>query len=97
VDKVVVKEPAGIDGLAVEVPRADKPRRRRNSRRTTLKDSSRTPWKSVYALAFFTETYSYDYTKMFAALTLIILPGIIIYAISQEQVQVSLSSGSVKG
>ncbi|MDR0670073.1 MAG: carbohydrate ABC transporter permease [Treponema sp.] len=50
-----------------------------------------------YALAFFTETYSYDYTKMFAALTLIILPGIIIYAVSQEQVQISLSSGSVKG
>lgn len=50
-----------------------------------------------YALAFFTETYSYDYTKMFAALTLIILPGIIVYAVSQEQVQVSLSSGSVKG
>jgi raffinose/stachyose/melibiose transport system permease protein len=50
-----------------------------------------------YALAFFTETYSYDYTKMFAALTLIILPGIIIYAVSQEQVQVSITSGSVKG
>jgi raffinose/stachyose/melibiose transport system permease protein len=50
-----------------------------------------------YALAFFTEAYSYDYTKMFAALTLIILPGIIIYAVSQEQVQVSISSGSVKG
>jgi raffinose/stachyose/melibiose transport system permease protein len=50
-----------------------------------------------YALAFFTETYSYDYTKMFAALTLIILPGIIVYAVSQEQVQVSISSGSVKG
>ncbi|MDR3248143.1 MAG: carbohydrate ABC transporter permease [Treponema sp.] len=50
-----------------------------------------------YALAFFTETYSYDYTKMFAALTLIILPGIIVYAVSQEQVQISISSGSVKG
>ena len=50
-----------------------------------------------YALAFFTETYSYDYTLMFAALTLIILPGIIVYAVSQEQVQVSISSGSVKG
>jgi raffinose/stachyose/melibiose transport system permease protein len=50
-----------------------------------------------YALAFFTETYSYDYTKMFAALTLIILPGVLIYAVSQEQVQVSITSGSVKG
>ena len=50
-----------------------------------------------YALAFFNETYSYNYTKMFAALTLIILPGIIVYAISQEQVQLSITSGSVKG
>lgn len=50
-----------------------------------------------YALAFFTEAYSYNYTKMFAALTLIILPGIIIYAVSQEQVQLSITSGSVKG
>ncbi|MDR2176983.1 MAG: carbohydrate ABC transporter permease [Treponema sp.] len=50
-----------------------------------------------YALAFFTETYSYDYTKMFAALTLIILPGVLVYAVSQEQVQVSITSGSVKG
>ena len=50
-----------------------------------------------YALAFFNETYAYDYTKMFAALTLIILPGIVVYAVSQEQVQMSISSGSVKG
>jgi raffinose/stachyose/melibiose transport system permease protein len=50
-----------------------------------------------YALAFFTEAYSYDYTRMFAALTLIILPGIIVYAVSQEQVQMSITSGSVKG
>ena len=50
-----------------------------------------------YALAFFTEAYSYNYTKMFAALTLIILPGIIIYAITQEHVKASITSGSVKG
>jgi raffinose/stachyose/melibiose transport system permease protein len=50
-----------------------------------------------YALAFFNETFAYDYTKMFAALTIIIMPGILIYIISQEQVQVSVTSGSVKG
>ena len=50
-----------------------------------------------YALAFFTETYSYNYTKMFAALTLIIVPGILVYAVTQEQVRVSITSGSVKG
>ena len=50
-----------------------------------------------YALAFFTETFSYDYTRMFAALTLIILPGVIIYAVSQEQVQMSITGSAVKG
>lgn len=50
-----------------------------------------------YALAFFNESFAYDYTKMFAALTLVILPGILIFVFSQEQVQASLVSGSVKG
>ncbi|MCL2051229.1 MAG: carbohydrate ABC transporter permease, partial [Lachnospiraceae bacterium] len=50
-----------------------------------------------YALAFFNEAFAYNYTRMFAALTLVILPGIIIYIITQEQVKMSLSSGSVKG
>ena len=50
-----------------------------------------------YALAFFNETFAYDYTRMFAALTIIILPGILVYAISQEQIQMGLISGSVKG
>ena len=50
-----------------------------------------------YALAFFNETFAYDYTRMFAALTIVILPGILLYAITQEQVQMSVASGSVKG
>ncbi len=50
-----------------------------------------------YALAFFNEAFSYDYTRMFAALTLIIIPGIVIYVFTQEQVQMSITSGSVKG
>ncbi len=49
------------------------------------------------ALGFFTETFSYNYTEMFAALTVVILPGIIIYTLSQEQVQQSVASSGVKG
>ncbi|MFU0799153.1 MAG: carbohydrate ABC transporter permease [Xylanivirga thermophila] len=49
------------------------------------------------ALAFFTEAFSYDYTKMFAALTMVVLPGIIIYMLAQEQVQASVASSGVKG
>lgn len=49
------------------------------------------------ALAFFTETFSYNYTGMFAALTLVVLPGIIIYTLAQEQVQSSVASTGVKG
>lgn len=49
------------------------------------------------ALAFFTETFSYNYTGMFAALTLVVLPGIIIYTLAQEQVQNSVASTGVKG
>ena len=45
----------------------------------------------------FNTQFSYDYQKTFAALALLILPGIIIYAVAQEQVQASLASGAVKG
>ncbi|MFV0399167.1 MAG: carbohydrate ABC transporter permease [Oscillospiraceae bacterium] len=49
------------------------------------------------ALQFFNESFSYDYTKLFAALVVVVLPGIIIYAIAQEQVQSGLAAGGVKG
>lgn len=49
------------------------------------------------ALQFFNESFSYDYTKLFAALVVVVLPGIIIYAFAQEQVQAGLSAGGVKG
>lgn len=49
------------------------------------------------ALQFFTESFSYDYTKLFAALTLVVLPGIILYAVAQEQVQQSVAASGVKG
>lgn len=49
------------------------------------------------ALGFFNEAFSYNYTYMFAALTMIIIPGIIIYLLVQEQVQQSVASSGVKG
>lgn len=45
----------------------------------------------------FNSMFSYNYTNTFAALTVVIVPGIIIYAFAQEQVQASLASASVKG
>ena len=50
-----------------------------------------------FALAFFSEMFSINYTRMFAALTIVILPGIIVYAFTQEQVQVSVASTGIKG
>lgn len=49
------------------------------------------------ALAFFNDAFSYDYTKMFAALTIAVLPGIIIYMFLQENIQASFASSGVKG
>ena len=49
------------------------------------------------ALQFFNEAFSYDYTKMFAALTVVILPGIIIYAFAQNQIKESIASTGSKG
>lgn len=49
------------------------------------------------ALGFFNEAFSYNYTKMFAALTIVVVPGIILYLLAQEQVQKSVASSGVKG
>ena len=49
------------------------------------------------ALSYFNQAFSYDYTRMFAALTLVVLPGIIIYMFAQEQVQASVAGSAVKG
>ncbi len=49
------------------------------------------------ALGFFTETFSYNYTEMFAALTVVIVPGIVIYTAFQEKVQQSIASSGTKG
>ena len=49
------------------------------------------------SLAFFTETFSYNYTEMFAALVIVVLPGILIYTVAQEKVQQSVASSGIKG
>ena len=60
----------------------------------TSSDENRT---LALALQFFTESFSYDYTKLFAALTVVVLPGIILYIFAQEQVQASVAATGVKG
>lgn len=49
------------------------------------------------ALNYFTSQFSFNYTAMFAALTMVILPSIVIYIILQEQVTTSMVAGSIKG
>ena len=49
------------------------------------------------ALQFFNQSFSYDYTKMFAALTLVIAPGVVLYLFMQKQVQQSVASSGLKG
>ncbi|MDO5022067.1 MAG: carbohydrate ABC transporter permease [Eubacteriales bacterium] len=49
------------------------------------------------ALGFFNQAFSYDYTRMFAALTLVVMPGIIVYMFAQSQVQASIASSGIKG
>ena len=60
----------------------------------TMSDSQRT---LPVALSYFTSEFSYNYTQLFAALTIVVLPGIILYIFAQEQVQASLASTGIKG
>lgn len=48
------------------------------------------------SLSYFTAQFSFNYTAMFAAVTIAVIPSILIFAIFQEQVVSSLTSGSVK-
>ncbi|WP_330582253.1 carbohydrate ABC transporter permease [Faecalicatena orotica] len=45
----------------------------------------------------FNSMFAYNYTNTFAALTVVVIPGIIIYAFAQKQVQQGLASSAVKG
>lgn len=49
------------------------------------------------SLSYFTSQFSFNYTAMFAAITIAVLPSIIVFSVFQEQVCSSLTAGSVKG
>lgn len=49
------------------------------------------------SLSYFTSQFSFNYTAMFAAITIAVVPSIVVFAIFQEQVCSSLTAGSVKG
>lgn len=49
------------------------------------------------SLSYFTSQFSFNYTAMFAAITIAVLPSTIVFSIFQEQVCSSLTAGSVKG
>ena len=49
------------------------------------------------SLSYFTSQFSFNYIAMFAAITIAVLPSIIVFSIFQEQVCSSLTAGSVKG
>lgn len=48
------------------------------------------------SLSYFTSQFSFNYTAMFAAITIAVIPSIVVFAIFQEQVVTSLTAGSVK-
>lgn len=48
------------------------------------------------SLSYFTAQFSFNYTAMFAAVVIAVLPSIVVFAIFQEQVVSSLTAGSVK-
>ncbi len=45
----------------------------------------------------FNSMFSYNYTNTFAALTVVILPGILFYTLAQKQVQSSIVASGIKG
>ena len=48
------------------------------------------------SLSYFTAQFSFNYTAMFAAVTIAVVPSIVVFALFQEQVVSGLTSGSVK-
>jgi len=49
------------------------------------------------SLSYFTAQFSFNYTAMFAAVTIAVIPSILVFAVFQEQVVSSLTAGSIKG
>lgn len=48
------------------------------------------------SLSYFTAQFSFNYTALFAAVTIAVLPSILVFAVFQEQVVSSLTTGAVK-
>ena len=49
------------------------------------------------ALNYFTSAFSFNYTALFAAIVMIVLPSILVFILLQEQVVSGLAAGAVKG
>jgi raffinose/stachyose/melibiose transport system permease protein len=49
------------------------------------------------SLSYFTSQFSFNYTAMFAAITIAVIPSIVVFVIFQEQVVSSLTAGAIKG
>lgn len=60
----------------------------------TNSNSSRT---LPIALNYFKSQFSFNYTAMFAAIVVVIIPSIIVYILLQEQVVAGMTAGAVKG
>ena len=48
------------------------------------------------SLSYFTSQFTFNYTAMFAAITIAVIPSIIIFALFQENIITSLTVGSMK-
>ncbi|UWP57897.1 carbohydrate ABC transporter permease [Ruminococcus gauvreauii] len=48
------------------------------------------------SLSYFTAQFSFNYTAMFAAITIAVIPSILVFAVFQEQVVSSMTAGAVK-
>jgi raffinose/stachyose/melibiose transport system permease protein len=49
------------------------------------------------SLSYFTSQFTFNYTAMFAAITIAVIPSIAVFALFQEQVVASLTTGAIKG
>ncbi len=48
------------------------------------------------SLSYFTSQFSFNYTAMFSAITVAVIPSILIYALFQEQIVRSITAGAMK-
>lgn len=50
-----------------------------------------------YALRFYVNMFSYDFPALFAAISLTVLPSIVVYVLLQEQIRKSIMGGAIRG